>query len=76
MRPPVTVTKPYDSHVRRLEAQAILGISTPTFYRLVAKGVLSAFKIGRATHVRNSEITRFLETCPPLKSRTGLRGET
>lgn len=76
MRPNVTVTAPYDSHVRRLEAQRIIGISTPTFYRFVAAGKLKAFKIGRSTCVKQSEIQRFLKACPDLISRTGMRAET
>jgi len=72
----LTVTKPHDSHVRRLEAQAILRISTPTFYRFVAQGKLRAFKIGRSTCVKTSEIERFMNSCPKLISRTGLRAET
>jgi len=76
MRPLITERTPHDTHVRRLEAQAIIGISTPTFYRFVAAGKLTAFKIGRSTCVKNSEIQRFLNSCPNLVSRTGLRAET
>jgi excisionase family DNA binding protein len=76
MRPLITATIPHNSHVRRLEAQRLIGISTPTFYRFVASGKLKAFKIGRSTCVKNSEIQRFLNSCPDLVSRTGLRAET
>ena len=73
MRPAQPESKVPDPNVRRLKAQELIGISTPTFYRLVAQGKLNAFKIGRSTRVKTSEIERFLASCPRLTSRTGLK---
>jgi excisionase family DNA binding protein len=62
-----------DSLVPAAEARKILGISTATFYRQVAKGNLHAVKVGTATRVRQSEIYRFMAACQPLTARSGLK---
>lgn len=63
-----------DSYLSPFEVQQILGISAPTFYRLLARKRLSAIKIGRSTRIRRSEIDRFVNSCPGLVARTGLKG--
>jgi excisionase family DNA binding protein len=63
-----------DSYISPQEAQQILNISSPTFYRLLARKKLSAIKIGRSTRIRRSEIDRFVNSCPSLVARTGLKG--
>ena len=42
------------------EACRLLGVSKPTFYRIVKRGELSTINVSiRATRVLDSEITRF-----------------
>jgi excisionase family DNA binding protein len=54
----------------------LLGISLPTLYRIVARGEMEAFKIGRATRIRQSEIDRYVSSRTILVARTGLNVRT
>lgn len=52
---------------------ASLAISRPTLYRLMARGEISAIKIGSRTVIRASEIERFVASRPSVQARTGLK---
>lgn len=42
-------------------AARALGVSRATLYRLIAKGDLSAYKLGNATVIRHEDLARLVE---------------
>ncbi len=51
------------------EAEAILGVSHATLYRLIAAGQLDARKIGGKTVITMESIERFVAKLPPAAVR-------
>ena len=42
-------------------AARVLGVSRATLYRMIAKGNLSAYKLGTATVIRHEDLARLVE---------------
>jgi excisionase family DNA binding protein len=57
------------------QACASLAISRPTLYRLMARGEISAIKIGRGTRIQSAEIERFVASRSSVQARTGLKAD-
>lgn len=57
------------------ELAGLLEVTQQTIFRLMQRGALSYYKIGRATRFRRQDVEAYLRTCRVTRRRVDLNGE-
>jgi len=60
-----------DRPMTRLEAAAMLGVSDETVDRLIRRGELSAYRIGRRVLVKRESVSAYLARCQEAAGEEG-----